>query len=85
MTNDINPAEFHPAQLKEFHFHVEGHGTKVACAPVVEANEERAFKAALNQCKRFTLPGWTIVCEESGATMPVAQFFDFSEGRKVRA
>lgn len=62
-------------EIKEFHFRVEGNGVKVACAPVEARTEERAFKEALKQCKRFTLPGWLLVCEESGASMPVAQFF----------
>lgn len=72
------------SDMSKFDFHVEGHGMRVACS-VVEARDERgAFRAALRQCKRFELPGWMLVCDTTGNSIPVVELLDYSQPGKPR-
>lgn len=71
--------------LTQFDFHVEGNGApSLKCAPVMAENEDKAFKEALKQVKRLKLPGWRLVCDTTGTSMPATEFVEYDAlGRPI--
>ena len=69
-------------ELHKFTFRLRGHGQDVPAGVYEAETIEKAFKAALKNCKPFSIPGWELFCIESGGAMPAAEFIDGQE--KVR-
>jgi hypothetical protein len=63
-------------ELKEFHFQLLGDGRVIDAAPVMAENEEKAFREARRQCRRLSLPGWSLRCTDTGTAQPAALFFE---------
>ncbi len=70
-------------ETKDWHFRLEGRGQNIDAGTYRAEKEEQAFREALKNCKRFELPGWTLICTETGTRQNVALAFD-TNGKKVR-
>lgn len=73
-----------PEELHTFTFRVRGHGHDLPAGTVQATNERKAFREAYKWCTAFELPGWSLVCVETGTSQPAVQFID-PEGEKKRA
>jgi hypothetical protein len=63
-------------ELKEFHFQLLGDGRVIDAAPVMAESEEKAFREAHKQCRRLSLPGWSLRCIDTGTAQPAAIFYE---------
>lgn len=61
-------------ELKRFTFDLIGDGQKVFCGEFNVPDLERGVNEARKLCKRLTLPGWELLCRETGSTFPAVQF-----------
>lgn len=71
-------------ETKRYTFRVRGHGHDIPGVSVDADSETKAIREALKACKPFNLPGWNLVCVETGTTQPVVEFIDH-DNNKVRA
>lgn len=71
-------------EFKDFHFRLTGPDVDIDAGSYRAKDEKGAFREAFKNTKRLTLPGWSLVCVETGTIQGAAEFFD-TEGRKVRA
>jgi len=61
-------------ELPTFTFDIRREGQQVPVGAFKAAKLEHAVREARKQCKSFTLPGWELVCRETGACFPAVQF-----------
>lgn len=68
----------HP-EMREFTFRLRGHGQDVPAGQFMAVDEEKAFAKAWKACKRFELPGWVLVCAETGTALPVVKLTGYRD------
>jgi hypothetical protein len=55
-------------EMRDYHFRLQGHGQDIDAGTYKAESEEKAFKEARKACRRFEIPGWRLVCLESGTS-----------------
>ncbi len=70
-------------ESKDYQFRLQGNGQDIDAGTYRAEKEEQAFREALKNCKRFELPGWTLICTDTNTRQNVALAFD-EDGKKVR-
>lgn len=55
-------------ETRDYRFRLQGHGQDIDAGTFNAESEEKAFREARKGCKRFSLPGWRLVCLESGVS-----------------
>lgn len=71
-----------PPPVYPFTFRLQGHGMDVPVGVYHAENEHKAFAMAFKACKSFELPGWTLVCVESGTRQGAVEFVDHTRESK---